>query len=53
MEKYYVVIPYDFHFNVEANSPENTIETAHNMEGKTGEYTEEHILVTELPFKGE
>lgn len=53
MTKYHVVIPYDFHFNVVADSPEEAIEVAHNMEGKMGDYTEEHILVTELPFKGE
>ena len=49
--EYHVVIPYEYHFFVEAASEEEAIDKAHNTEGSMGEYDEEHIFVESLPDK--
>ena len=47
--KYHVVIPYYYHFYVEAESEEEAITEAHNTEGTMDEYDENGIFVEALP----
>ena len=46
-KKYHVVIPYFYHFYVEAENKDQAIKEAHNSTGKMGEYDEKNIFVEE------
>ena len=46
--KYHVIIPYYYHFYVEAESEEEAITEAHNTVGTMDEYDEDGILVEEM-----
>ena len=46
-KKYHVVIPYFYHFYVDAETEEEAIQIAHDSEGSMGEYDEKNIFVEE------